>query len=319
MRRLVSALLGLVLLAALAWGAGAFALHQGARNAVQMLRDQGRGYAGAVTVAGFPGAFSLTFAEPKLHQGLIAWQGDWLRLSLPSYAPWRLRLDIGAAQSLRVGFLNYLLSGNDMRANLALRPNTLLALENFDLAAGPLTAAIDGGGEAFSTESLALSLTAAGGTDYRLEARLAGFSLPALVQPVYALAEHAEVLEAKILLGLSAPIDRNAQVSAPKLLSLTVEGATLHWGAAMLTVEGALHADADGLAEGQLTLNSPIWREVVALALALRLVQPPYAAALSRDLEPLADAQGGMTIELAFRAGQIWLGPVLLGSAPYLQ
>ncbi|WP_372837849.1 DUF2125 domain-containing protein [Phaeovulum sp.] len=319
MRRLVSALLGLALLVALAWGAGALALRQGADSAVKMLRDQGRGDAGALTVAGFPSAFSVTLAAPKLHQGLIAWQGDWLRFSLPSYAPWRWRLDIGAAQSLRLGFLNYLISGDDMRADLAFRPDTTLALENFDFSTGQVSSAVDGGGKVFGAESLALSLTAAGGFDYRLEARLAGFSLPTQLQPAYALAEQAEVLEARVLLGLSAPIDRNAQDVPPNLQTLTVEGATLRWGAAELHAEGALHADATGLAEGQIALRSPDWRAVVDLALALRLVQPRFASTLARDLEPLADAQGGMAVNLAFRSGQIWLGPVLLGPSPYLQ
>lgn len=321
MRRVLGALVVVAVLACLGWAAGAYALRHGASAAVQMLRDQGRGGAGAVTVAGFPSQFSVTLKNPQLHQGLVAWQGDWLRLSLPSYAPWRLQLDLSAAQSLRIGFLNYLLRGDDMRAALVLRPAPTLAVQSAALDAGPLVAMIDGGGPAFSAEGLRLALAATGdgGASYALSVGLNGFSLPALLLAPYGLAERAEALEVTARVQLSAPLDRHTTANPPRLQVLELESAQLLWGAAGLLAEGTLHPDALGQAEGQITLTSPNWREVVALALALRLVQPPYAAALSEQLAPLADATGALSVDLAFREGQAWLGPVLLGSAPYLQ
>ncbi|WP_305183956.1 DUF2125 domain-containing protein [Phaeovulum sp.] len=319
-RRLISALVALAVLAALGWGAGAFALRQGADAALRSLRDQGRGNAGAVTLAGFPGAFSLQLDTPRLHQGLLAWQADWLRLSFPSYAPWRLRLDLSQAQTLRIGLRQYLLVSENMHAALMLRPGATLALESAAVVSGPLHASLDGGGPAMAADQLALTLAAAGGGgDYRLDASLAGFSLPVLLQAPYGLAERGELLSARLVLGLSAPLDRHAQATAPRLLSVGVEAASLRWGEAQLAAEGAVRADANGRAEGQITLSTPDWHAVVALALALRLVQPPYGAALSAELAPLASADGTLTIELGFRGGMAWLGPVLLGAAPYLQ
>jgi hypothetical protein len=182
-----------------------------------------------------------------------------------------------------------------------------------------LHASLDGGGPAMAADQLVLTLAAAGGGDYRLDASLAGFSLPALLQAPYGLAERGELLSAQLVLGLSAPLDRHAQATAPKLLSVGVEAASLRWGEAQLAAEGAVRADANGRAEGQITLSTPDWRAVMALALALHLVQPPYGAALSAELAPLASADGTLTIELGFRGGMAWLGPVLLGAAPYLQ
>ena len=321
MRRLLGALVVVAVLAGLGWGAGAFALRQGAGAAVQMLADQGRGGAGAVTVAGFPARFSVTLQNPRLHQGLIAWQGDWVRLSAPAYAPWQLRLDLSAAQSLRLGFINYLLRGDDMQAALALRPDPALALQTASLVAGAMAAVVDGGGAAFSTESLELKLAATGegAAGYAVSTALTGFTLPALLLAPYGLEPRAELLEVEARAQLSAPLDRHASANPPRLLALELASARLLWGAADLRAEGALRADANGRAEGQITLTSPNWREVLALALALRMAQPPYAAAVAEQLAPLASADGALSVALAFREGQAWLGPVLLGPAPYLQ
>lgn len=319
MRRLIKALLALAVVAALAWGAGALVLRQGADAGLAALRAQGRGDAGAVTLAGFPAAFALTLAAPRLHQGLIAWQADWLRLSLPAYAPWRLRLDLSDTQSLRLGLMQYLLTGPGMHAEVQLRPTVSLALDRAALSVGPITARLAGGGEVLSAEGLDLALSAAGGADYTLEAQLAGLALPGLLQAPYGLPERAEGFAARAILSFTAPLDRHAQANPPRLTTLTLEAANLHWGAAQAQAEGTLTAGATGLAEGEIALSTPDWRALITLALALRLVQPPYAAALSRNLEPLADASGGMQVALIFRDGQAWLGPVLLGPAPYLQ
>jgi len=319
MRRLISALLVLAVLAALVWGAGALALRQGAQAGLAALRTQGRGDAAAVTLAGFPTEFSLTLATPRLHQGLIAWQADWVRLSLPAWAPWRLRLDLSEAQSLRLGLMQYLLNGAATRLEVVLRPNSTLALDRAALSAGSLDGRLAGGGAVLAAESLDLALTATAGTDYLLEARLVGLSLPGLLQAPYGLPERAEDIELRAALSLGAPLDRHAQANPPRLTALALDSASLHWGEARLHAEGRLDAGATGLAEGDITLTSPDWRAVLALALALRLMQPPYAAALARDLEPLADATGGIRVALSFRGGQVWLGPLLLGPAPYLQ
>ncbi|MBW6506333.1 MAG: DUF2125 domain-containing protein [Rhodobacteraceae bacterium] len=321
MRRLLGALVAVAVLAGLGWGAGAIALRQGAGAAVQLLADQGRGGAGAVTVAGFPAEFAVTLNRPRLHQGLVAWQGDWVRLSAPAYAPWRLRLDLGAAQSLRLGFINYLLRGDDMRAALALRPGPALGLQTASLAAGAMAAVIDGGGDAFSAEGMnfTLAATGEGAAEYAVSTLLTGFTLPTLLQAPYGLEPRAELLEVAARVQLAAPLDRHTSANPPRLLALQLASARLLWGAADLRAEGELRADALGRAEGQMTLTSPNWREVVALALALRLVQPPYAALITDQIAPLASADGALSLVLAFREGQAWLGPVLLGSAPYLQ
>ena len=319
MRRLISALLVLAVLAALVWGAGALALRQGANVGLAALRAQGRGDAGAVTLAGFPAALALTLDTPRLHQGLIAWQADWVRLSLPTWAPWQLRLDLSGSQSLRLGLMQYLLNGAATRLDVVLRPNSTLALDRAALTASNLDGRLAGGGAVLAAESLDLALTATASTDYMLEARLVGLSLPGLLQAPYGLPERAESIEMRAALSLSAPLDRHAQATPPRLTALTLDAGGLHWGEARLQAEGRLEAGASGLAEGDITLTSPDWRAVLALALALRLMQPHYAAALARDLEPLADATGGMRVALSFRDGLMWLGPVPLGPAPYLQ
>jgi hypothetical protein len=210
-----------------------------------------------------------------------------------------------------------------MQAALTLRPGPDLALRGAAFSADALQIRAPGLAP-YAAERLRLTLdeTAAGGARYMLQADLAGVDLPPEWATARGLAPHAESLTAAMVLTFSAPLNRHAGRTPPRLTGVEVQSAALHWGAARLHVDGSLRVDAGGRLAGRLMLHTTDWKAVHALALGLGQMQPQQAPTVAAILAELARAAGtadGLTIPLDFRAGWAFLGPIPLGQARYLQ
>jgi hypothetical protein len=118
---------------------------------------------------------------------------------------------------------------------------------------------------------------------------------------------------------LSAPIDRRAGETQPRLTGLELRDLTVTSGEVDLAAKGGLAA-REGLAEGRIDLRLRGWREVPGELVRLGLVEPDFAPTIERMLSVLAAQSGGETVEvpLIFEDGWARLGPLPLGPAPRL-
>ena len=90
-------------------------------------------------------------------------------------------------------------------------------------------------------------------------------------------------------------------------------------GGLELSLEGALTADEEGLAEGELDLSATNWRDMLAAAVASGAVNRRLADALEAGLGFVAGLSGSddrLDVSVTFAGGFARIGPVPIGPAP---
>jgi hypothetical protein len=319
MRRAIWATIVAALLFGLYWGAAALALRTGAEALLAAMRRDGSADVASLDVAGFPQRFSLHLTAPQVQQGLWGWSGKDLRLSAPAYAPLRMHLDLPDEQQFRYGWMEFSLQSRNMQAALSLVPGVSLAVASAEIAADALRLrAADGASVEADVLRLRLASTETPAI-YQLQAELLGLHLPEEIAAAQGFPARADAFNAELALQLSAPLDRFAGSARPQLAGLQVESASLRWGDAELRATGSLTITTSGQPEGRLMLQTGDWRAVFALAVALGMVQRDVAPTFEALLAKMQGEGGALTIPLEFRLGWVFLGPVPLGPAPYLQ
>ena len=136
------------------------------------------------------------------------------------------------------------------------------------------------------------------------------------------LPEAIESLALDATLAFDRPWDRAAvEGEDPALEGVRIRDASIAWGSLDLRGQGALVADADGRAEGEIELRARNWREMIEIAENAGAVGSGIAGALRGGLDLIARLAGdenAITLPLDFEDGQTRLGPIPLGPAPRL-
>jgi hypothetical protein len=119
-------------------------------------------------------------------------------------------------------------------------------------------------------------------------------------------------------LGFSAPLDRHAGRTQPRLVMLDLQGAALDWGDLRIAASGQLVPDAAGYAEGRIAISVENWRLGLAVAVAAGWIRPEVAPTWERALAILAQTgtRGVLEVPLTLRKGRASLGPLPIGPAP---
>ncbi|MDV7271291.1 DUF2125 domain-containing protein [Thioclava sp. A2] len=319
MRKLIVLVAGLAGLYAGYWTLGAVVLRQGSEAALAQARADGWADTEEISLAGFPSRFDLSFSAPHLRSpdGQVEWSAPVAQALALSYQPNAVILWAAPEQELRVGRQKFVLKNDDMRASVraGLTPDLPLALASLVVKEPRITP--DGMGAAAKATELRASIAALeGGTapSYRIGFEMTGLALPPEIS--------AEAVGRVFLDGVAqfaAPLDRHL-TAAPRPLALDISSAQLLWGDRRLDAEGRLTLAADGIPEGTINLKLGNWRDWLAKAEALGLLDPRRKPMLESIGQMMAQqsADGTVPLPLVFARGQIRLGPIPLGPAPRL-
>jgi hypothetical protein len=131
-----------------------------------------------------------------------------------------------------------------------------------------------------------------------------------------------ETLRIVAVVALDAPLDRTAAMRLPLLDRLTLRETSFRWGTAALAAEGEIAPDAEGRAEGTITIRVTDWRRMIDAAMALGLLRPEIAPTVAEMARLMSEAAGtGENLDLPLRmtGGRMSLGPLPLGPAPQLR
>lgn len=283
-----------------------------------------------LTVTGFPNRFDANFtglnlADPDTG---LAWDVPFFQILALSYQPnnviaiWPREQIVATLQG------RYQVLSEDMRASLALQPNTQLALERTTMTAQNLGVTRDDPVETASIEALTLAAERVEGTEatYRLGLSASELAPTApwlqLVDPNGTLPETLQALKADLTVTFDKPWDRSAiEVARPQPRKIDLKLAQANWGQLELQLAGSVDVEAGGQPRGQVTVKAKNWREILKLAVSSGAISEGLGGSLEDALGLLAGLSGSaktLDIPLDFRNGRMLLGPVPIGPAPVL-
>jgi hypothetical protein len=282
----------------------------------------------SLSVAGFPNRFDLTaegirFADPASG---IGWQAPFAQVFAMTWKPWHIIAALPPTQTVTLPGEAVTITSEGLRASIRARPTLDVPLAMAIVETGPLSAS-SSLGWTHAVDKAVLSLGAATGAPnaYDIAADITGLAPdPALLQrlaPEGGLPPAISELRLRAVATLTAPLDRHAGTTNPRLAAATVSDMAITWGEVALTAEGGVAPDDQGFAAGRINLTVTNWRRVMPLLVASGSVSPQLSRTVETMLEGLARQSGDpevLKVPLVFQEGWMSLGPLPLGPAPVL-
>jgi hypothetical protein len=315
------------------WGGWWWVAATGAERVARAMFDTAR--AGGIeatvediSVSGFPNRVDMTFAAPVLNDPASGWgwQAEFVQFFALTYNPWRHMAAFSPVQRLSTPLGSAVLATDKAMASLRLGDGLDFAFEDFrlDLAA-PALSVLDAG--EMRAQRAFLALRRAPGTFARYEAHLdieepaADPRLVAALADSVGLPHHLETLRLALGVEFDAPLDRHATARPPVVLRIAVTEARLRWGSIEVSAEGEIVPDALGRAEGVVMIRVSDWKSLLAVAVSAGWIAPGDAPRWERIATLIGGAgapEGGLIVPLGMGGGQMLLGPVPIGPAPFI-
>jgi hypothetical protein len=324
------------------WFAGSSYLQQAAD---QWFADQAaRGLTAeksSLTVAGFPNRFDLRVEDVILEDPTsgIGWQAPFAEVFAMTWKPWHIIAALPPDQTLALPDQTIQITSDALRTSLRAKPDLDIPLANAAIETGALTArssqgwAIsaargfisfrDGTDAATEIDGLPASATAANAYVLQLdlsdlapdEPRFARIAAEAGLPP------QIEIVRLLAVASLTAPLDRNASQTNPRLTAAELVDTLIRWGDVSATASGAVQADDRGFAAGRIDVSVTNWQPMVPALVAAGAVRPELSDTIRNMLAALAKDGGDenvLTLPLVMTGGAMSLGPLPLGPAPLL-
>ncbi|WP_102107276.1 DUF2125 domain-containing protein [Oceaniglobus roseus] len=327
-------LLVVILVAAAAWSGywfvGSSAVERGltAWFAAQETRGWTADYSSLAT-RGFPNRFDTTIENVELADPAtgLGWSAPFVQILALSYNPTKIILAFPHTQTIATPAEEITLDSSQMRASVAFVPGTDLELDHLTAVADAVAVSSDTGWGA-TMEQLRFATRPATGVQHAHDIALAATDiapsevLRARLDPAVSLPEKVQSITVATTVGFDGPWNHFTLSDAhPKITSLDVTETRIDWGDMSLRAAGRLTPDANGRAEGEITVKATEWRQMVGVAVSLGLVPGGASDRVIRALELMARGTGDakvLELPLTFADGRVSLGPVPLGPAPFL-
>lgn len=285
--------------------------------------------AASIETQGFPSRFDtrltdLALADPA--EGW-AWRTPFMDVLMLSYRPNAAVVALPSGQTLAVPGATATLDAETLRGSVRFVPGPSLALARLSVEAAAVAlsgeAGWRAGAESFDAHVIESAPETAPENSYNLWFDAQGVRLPepllAAIDPAGALPETFDRLVIDARAALEAPLDRFAvEDGAPGARAISLKTLKARWGELALRATGSVEADAQGYAEGELTLRAENWRAMIRAAREAGALPGELASALEFGLGLLAGFGDDDVIEapLSFSGGYARIGPIRIGRAP---
>lgn len=307
------------------WGAGAWALKQGAHGVLKEGQNgELSGQFAQAQVGGYPSAFNLTLTDLHVRDaGLFAWSVPSARVNAPSYRPQSISVDLEGPQEIRTTLGAMMLEAEALQIETFIRPS-------LDVPLGRALLQVD---EAFLSheagwsvrlDDLDVNLRDTPQADapamgiYQLEAAATEIDLSDLLPELPQTHQQVPEFSTAMQLSFSKPLDRHAFAGSPPTLSgLVIEQAEIRLGESEATLSGQFQIAEDGQLSGTVTLGVTNWQGLMAALRESGYINPDVA-----DLVTDALLEQGMTdrltLPLRVEDGVVQFGMFRLGVLPRL-
>jgi len=320
--RAIKALTVLAVLATLGWGGYWFAGAQALDRVITTALARAPGIsADSHSIRGFPNRFDVTLERPRLALPGGEWSAPFVQFFALSYRLNHLIAVFAQDQALRLTGLDARLHAQGLRASVVMEPGLDLPLDRVSLVG----------------ESLGLTLNGLVHATDRL--RLASRRLDAVTHEVVALAETVfpdpalmdaldpqrdaprrfDLLRLDAELAFDRPLDRHLlDGREARLTRVTLTGGQAAWDGVEIALTGRLTTDSNGALAGEMTAAIIGWPVLLESLRASGIVDDQFHALLSQTLATMAAGGDVLEIPLSVVAGEVRLGPLVLGFLPRL-
>ena len=284
----------------------------------------------ALSVKGFASRFDTTLTDVALADPRTgwAWEASFFQVLALSYKPHHVIAVWPNEQLLATPNQKFDILSSKMQASLVVDPALSLALDRVNLQADALRIA-PRGGDATQMSSLQFALRRLPGDAHQYQVALSAdeFTPPKALRSLIAesldLPQTLSSLKADVTLAFDAPWDRFAlEQERPQPTELTLNLIDASWGELQLAAAGQLKIDANGLANGTITIKARNWRDILKLAVTLGALPEGLAQQVENGLTMLAGASGNsktLDLPLELREGRVFFGPFPIAHAPVFQ
>lgn len=285
-------------------------------------------YSGLST-RGFPSRFDTTISGIELAdpQTGVAYSAPFLQIFALSYKPEHLIAVWPNDQRLSTPLGKAQIGSTDMRASLIVERSRALALERSNFFAQDLSVVMDEG-STWKTAALNMAVeklpAATNSYKFGIDAQQLSVPVPRNLRlSGDVLPDVFEAARGDLTVTFDAPWDLNALAHIrPQPTRVDVKLIEAKWGQLELRLAGGFDVDAQGRANGQITIKAQNWQDILALGIASGAIPAQLAQPIERGLSLLSGLSGNrntLDLPLALDAGMMKLGPIPLGPAPLLR
>lgn len=287
-----------------------------------------------LSVAGFPNRFDLTVSDLRLADPAsgIGWQAPFAQVFAMTWKPWHIIAALPPSQVVTLPDQEVTLASEGLRASFRARPATDVPLAAIIVESGPFSATSSAGwtaGAARGVASISADEEVPGAGDrpnaYVMSLELGDLTPdPTATQAILSEAGLPPVIASVRVLATAtttAPLDRFAVDSTPRLASLSLTDLAMIWGNMTVRAAGDIAPDDAGFAAGRIDISVTNWQPLVPAMVAAGAVKPELAQTVQTMLTALARDTGDenvLKLPLLLQDGRMSLGPVPLGPAPLL-
>jgi len=276
----------------------------------------------ALKVNGFPNRLDTTISSPRLGDpdtGVL-WESPFLQLFRLTYKPTHLIAVAANQQTFATPKGELGVKTTDLRASLEMANLATWTPERLIIVAEGLDMASTTGW-AIKSDVTQLSAEIASDTTYRiaLDTRDLNATFPGWLDTS---SDNAKIerLFVDADLTLSAPLNRHAVERArPQPKTIILNLAEIEWNGLKLAAAGTLDVTSAGTPIGLLTLKVRNWREMLAQERSQNRLSHKAINRIELTFALISGLSGNpktLDLPFEFKNGQIWLGPLNLGSAP---
>lgn len=278
---------------------------------------------------GFPSRFDTTITDLEFTDATTGaiWTAPFFQLFALSYAPNEVIAVFPPEQTLALNGTVFTLFTNDMRASGKVRPNAALAFQTATIEAdNPRIRSQDGAELAMANLLAAMRLTPDTTQTYDVFLEARSIVLPEdirrLVDPGNLQPPLIQSLRFDSDVTLNAPIELNAPDTPHQIETLAITEFSVSWGEISLSAIGDVTPDANGEANGSLSVTMRNWEQALDLAISSGTVNADRRflfVEIAKNLDETPHIDDTLTMTISVTDGVMRLGGINLGPAPLLR
>lgn len=319
------ALLSIVLIAGLAWGGWWVVGSIAQKKALEswLVERRAVGWTAEVddlSVTGFPNRFDSIITGLNIDNGSHGWIVPILHIYALSYQPNHIIAAIPRTQTVLLAGGSINVSSALFQASAIFKPETSLALNRLQLEITNATLNGDDWIARLGSANLAVQDADSADPAYKLYAIAKDIAAPQAWQDMASLSANIPETHLDATLIFDHPLDRFAiEDGYPHLTNLDIHDMYFEWGDIELRASGDLHILSNGTLEGDLKIEAHDWRSLIQIAKAADLIPQDQATNWENGLSIVASLTGApnaINVDLQFKNGLVFAGPIPLGTAP---
>jgi hypothetical protein len=317
------------------WVVGSNAVRKGAEDFFANAAAQGLvAEKTALTVKGFPNRFDLTVNGLRLMDPATgtAWEAPFAQVFAMTWKPWHIIAALPPEQAVLLPDQAITLTSEGLRASVRAKPATDLPLAAVIVESGPFSASSTAGwtvGAARAVSSISADEEVPGAGDqpnaYILSLDITDLAPdPAAIEKIVTdagLPATVAVIKLLATATTTAPLDRFAGDTNPRLAALDLTEGLITWGDLSISAEGVITPDDQGFASGRIEIAVTNYQRLVPALVAAGAIKPEISQTVGNMLDAMAKESGDpnlLQLPLILKDGRVSLGPLPLGDAPLM-